>query len=354
MSKRPNEMTSSSSRALRAWYARWKPGGFSSPGSHARRNWSHAPGLRRRAENITNMRHLLRRMERSPLPLRPPTATRASTSTSTRCPSGSRPSAGRSASSSTRPPPRSRRRSSGGCSPTSCSRATSARCWPPRTTSTSSSTTAPSCRTPKASSPAATATRRPAPSPSTRASRSTRPRCGGCSSRSSPTTARAGGGGSSARADRPRNDGGAGRCAGPASASGPDGRLAAIALAVDLDLLLGHGVGDLALLLHGVLVEAHALLRHGALLHDGVLGVGRVLVLLLGDRGAVGRVVDVGVGDRLALDADLLALRRHRRLHLVGDDVLAQAGAARLTLRLADVKLLLGARHRVVRGRARR
>src|SRR3954453_4317689 len=60
MSKRPNEMTSSSSRALRAWYARWKPGGFSSPGSHARRNWSHAPGLRRRAVNITNIGNLLR------------------------------------------------------------------------------------------------------------------------------------------------------------------------------------------------------------------------------------------------------------------------------------------------------
>src|SRR3954452_6943497 len=220
--------------------------------------------------------------------------------------------------------------------------------------STSSSTTARSSRTPKASSPAATATRRPAPSPSTRASRSTRPRCGGCSSRSSPTTARAGGGGSSARADRPRNDGGAGTRAGPASASGPDGRLAAIALAVDLDLLLGHGVGDLALLLDGVLVEAHALLGHRALLHDWLRGVQRDLVLLLGDRGAVGRVVDVGVADRLALDADLLALHGHRRLHLVGDDVLAQAGAAGLALGLADLELLLGARHGVVRGGAGR
>ena len=31
--------------------ARWKPGGLSSPGSHARRNWSQAPGLSRRAVN---------------------------------------------------------------------------------------------------------------------------------------------------------------------------------------------------------------------------------------------------------------------------------------------------------------
>src|SRR3954453_5544489 len=130
--------------------------------------------------------------------------------------------------------------------------------------------------------------------------------------------------------------------------------LAALLGAVDLDLLLGHGVGHLALLLDGLLVQAHALLGHRALLHDRLLGVERDLVLLLGDRGAVGRVVEVGVGDRLALDADLLALHRHRRLHLVGDDVLAQAGAARLTLRLADVELLLGARHGVVRGRARR
>src|SRR3954451_25237873 len=134
----------------------------------------------------------------------------------------------------------------------------------------------------------------------------------------------------------------------------PRSVLAALLGAVDLDLLLGDRVGHLALLLDGLLVQAHALLRDGALLHDGLLGVERDLVLLLGDRRAVGGLVDVGVGDRLALDADLLALHRHRRLHLVGDDVLAQAGAARLALRLADVELLLGARHGVVRGRARR
>src|SRR3954447_4091716 len=128
----------------------------------------------------------------------------------------------------------------------------------------------------------------------------------------------------------------------------PRSVLAALLGAVDLDLLLGDRVGHLALLLDGLLVEAHALLRDGALLHDWLLGVERDLVLLLGDRRAVGGLVDVGVGDRLTLDADLLTLHRHRRLHLVGDDVLAQAGAARLTLRLADRQLLLGARHGVV------
>src|SRR4051812_43373557 len=128
----------------------------------------------------------------------------------------------------------------------------------------------------------------------------------------------------------------------------PRSVLAALLGAVDLDLLLGDRVGHLALLLDGLLVQAHALLRDGALLHDGLLGVERDLVLLLGDRRAVGGLVDVGVGDRLALDADLLALHRHRRLDLVRDDVLAQAGTARLTLRLADRQLLLGARHGVV------
>src|SRR5690242_10698656 len=53
MSNSPNEMTSSSSRMLRAWYARCSPGGLPSPGSQARRNCSHAPGFRRRAVNMT-------------------------------------------------------------------------------------------------------------------------------------------------------------------------------------------------------------------------------------------------------------------------------------------------------------
>src|SRR4051812_49537272 len=70
------------------------------------------------------------------------------------------------------------------------------------------------------------------------------------------------------------------------------------------------------------------------------------LVLLLGDRGAVHRVVEVRIRDRLALDADLLALDRDRLGDVLGDDVLAQAGAAGLPLRRADAQLLFGARHR--------
>src|ERR671931_1014524 len=65
MSNRPNEISSSSSRMLRAWKARWKPGGMASAGSQARRNCSQAPGLSRRAVNITIMRPLLRRLARS-------------------------------------------------------------------------------------------------------------------------------------------------------------------------------------------------------------------------------------------------------------------------------------------------
>ena len=68
--------------------------------------------------------------------------------------------------------------------------------------------------------------------------------------------------------------------------------------------------------------------------------------------GAVGGVAGVGVGDRLALDADLLALDRDGLGDLVLDDVLAQAGAAGLALGRADAQLLLGARHRVVGRRA--
>jgi hypothetical protein len=71
-------------------------------------------------------------------------------------------------------------------------------------------------------------------------------------------------------------------------------------------------------------------------------------VLLLGELPAGHRRVAVGVGDRLALDADLLALHRNCRGHVLGDDVLAQPGPARLALGRADRKLLLRTRHRVV------
>jgi hypothetical protein len=68
--------------------------------------------------------------------------------------------------------------------------------------------------------------------------------------------------------------------------------------------------------------------------------------------GPVGRVADVGVGDRLALDPDFLAAHGDGLGDLVLDDVLAQPGTAGLALRGADAQLLLGARHRVVRGGA--
>src|SRR5215210_6008623 len=75
----------------------------------------------------------------------------------------------------------------------------------------------------------------------------------------------------------------AGTRAGPlaccARASGESARDQTLPLAaagvgvVDVDLLLAHGLGDLALLGLHVLVEAHALLGHDALLDDGLLGV---------------------------------------------------------------------------------
>src|SRR5688572_17412897 len=52
---------------------------------------------------------------------------------------------------------------------------------------------------------------------------------------------------------------------------------------VDVDLLAPDLVGHLPLLDLRVLVEPHALLRHGPLLGDGLLGVQHDLVLLLGD-----------------------------------------------------------------------
>src|SRR5215207_7301582 len=126
------------------------------------------------------------------------------------------------------------------------------------------------------------------------------------------------------------------------------------ATGVGLDLLLADLLGDLVLLDDRLLVETHALLRHRALLDDGLLGVQRDLVLLLGDRGTVHRRADVRVGDRLALETDLLAPDGDRRLHVLGHDVLAQPRAPALDLRRADAELLLRARHGVVGVRPRR
>jgi hypothetical protein len=70
-------------------------------------------------------------------------------------------------------------------------------------------------------------------------------------------------------------------------------------------------------------------------------------VLLRGDGRAVGGRAGVGVGDRLALDPDLIALDRDGLGDLVLDDVLLEPDAAGLLLGLADAQLLLGASHGV-------
>src|SRR5829696_10088796 len=127
---------------------------------------------------------------------------------------------------------------------------------------------------------------------------------------------------------------------------------AGAALVVDVDLFHADGLGDLSLVGDGVLVEADALLGDGALFGDDLFLVEDDLVLFVGDRGALGGRVDVGVGDRLALDPDFLALDGHGLGDLVLDDVLAQPRAAALALGGADVQLFLGARHRLVGGRA--
>ena len=66
------------------------------------------------------------------------------------------------------------------------------------------------------------------------------------------------------------------------------------------------------------------------------------------------RVAAVGVGDRLALDTDLLAADGNGLGDLLLDHVLLQPHAAGLALGRTDPQLLLGARHRVVGGRPAR
>src|SRR3954451_19414789 len=84
-------------------------------------------------------------------------------------------------------------------------------------------------------------------------------------------------------------------------------RLAARAgLVVELDLLLAHLVGHGLLLGARLRAEADALLGHDLLLHDRALLVEHDLVLLLGDRRTVGGRAGVGLGDRLALERELL------------------------------------------------
>jgi hypothetical protein len=77
-----------------------------------------------------------------------------------------------------------------------------------------------------------------------------------------------------------------------------------------------------------VLLEPDALLGDGLLVDDDLLGVQDDLVLVLGDRRAVDRVAAVGIGDRLALDADFLATDGDGLGDLFLDDVLLPESAA--------------------------
>src|SRR4029453_18323523 len=76
--------------------------------------------------------------------------------------------------------------------------------------------------------------------------------------------------------------------------------------------------------------------------------------LLVGDLGAVERLTDVRVGDRLTLHAHLFATHRDRLLDLLGHHILPQPRTPTLALGRADPQLLLRARHRLVGARATR
>src|SRR5512132_2660345 len=72
-------------------------------------------------------------------------------------------------------------------------------------------------------------------------------------------------------------------------------------LVLDVDLLLADLFGHALLAGHGVLVEPHPLAGHDPLLDHRLLLPQDHLVLGLGDLGAGGGGVEVGVGDRLPL-----------------------------------------------------
>src|ERR671920_260230 len=103
----------------------------------------------------------------------------------------------------------------------------------------------------------------------------------------------------SAGGGRPR----AGAAASSASSVAASGALGA---RVDVDLLLADLVGDLLLVGHRLLVQPDALDGNGLLLDDRALLGEHDLMLLLGDVRAGQRRAAVCLGDRLALDADLL------------------------------------------------
>src|SRR5829696_6796323 len=126
-----------------------------------------------------------------------------------------------------------------------------------------------------------------------------------------------------------------------------------VAVALDLHLLLADLLADLPLLGHGLGVEADALAGNDPLLDHRLLLAQHHLVLGLGDVRAAGGRLQVGVGDRLALEPCLLALDRHRHLLLLGGDIFAQPDTAAFPLGSADGQLLLGAGYGVVGGRPR-
>jgi hypothetical protein len=128
----------------------------------------------------------------------------------------------------------------------------------------------------------------------------------------------------------------------------PRGRRRAARVLVELDLLLANLLAHTLVLRHRLRVEANALDRDGLLVDDDPFLVQHDLVLLLAEVGAVHRLPDVRVGDRLAFQADLFASDRDRHVLLLRHDVLAQTRSPGLDLLGADVQLLLRAGHRGV------
>src|SRR5215218_3076908 len=117
---------------------------------------------------------------------------------------------------------------------------------------------------------------------------------------------------------------------------------------VDLDVLLADLLANLTLLGHGVGVQAHPLPGHDLLVNHGPLLVQDDLVLGLGELGAAGGRVQVGVGDRLTLQPDLLPPHRHGLGDLLCGHVLAQPHPPALAGLGADPQLLLRPGHRLI------
>src|SRR5690606_36608754 len=139
----------------------------------------------------------------------------------------------------------------------------------------------------------------------------------------------------------------------PSRGRGRDGSAPVFAVLRDvgLDPLLADLAGHRLLLGDLLGAEPHALHRRRLLLDHRALLMQRDLVLLLGDGRTAGRRVAVGLGDRLALDPDLLAADRHGDLLLLGHDVLAEPSPTGLAPLLPSPQLLLRTRHGVVRRR---